>query len=123
MYLFKSAIIFFLFAAAMLVAKPFVGFKAYTDLNRLSPVNICVKAFTKRKQEYVEDSSFDLQCIVKKLADPVNQLLLTFSVLLSIVLPALLEANNNITAGRLRRLRLDLLSSSDSYLRNGSMLI
>jgi len=123
MHLFKSAIIFFLFAAAMLVAKPFVGFKAYTDLNRLSPVNICVKAFTKRKQEYVEDSSFDLQCIVKKLADPVNQLLLTFSVLLSIVLPALLEANNNITAGRLRRLRLDLLSSSDSYLRNGSMLI
>ncbi|HEY8927941.1 MAG TPA: hypothetical protein VIM55_02025 [Mucilaginibacter sp.] len=123
MHLFKSAIVFFCFAAFMLMAKPFVGFKAYSALRQLTRSNICVKAFTKRKQEYVEDSGFDLQQIIKRLADPIDQVLLTFSFLLSIVLPALFETPGKITAGRLRRLRFNLLFSSDPYLLNGSLLI
>jgi len=123
MHLFKSAIVFFCFAAFMLMAKPFVGFRAYSELRQVTRSNICVKAFTKRKQEYVEDSIFDLQSIVKKLADPVDQILLTFSFLLSIILPALLETPGKITKGTLGRLRLVLNFSSDSYLRNGSLLI
>lgn len=123
MHLFKSAIIFFCLAAMMLVAKPFVGFKAYSALHRLTRSNICVKAFTKRKQEYVEDSGFDVQRIIKKLADPVDQFLLTFSFLLSIVLPALVELTGNVTTSALRKLRIGLSVCSDSYLRNSSLLI
>ena len=55
---------YFLFLAVfMLAAKPFVGFNAVRLFATSKKPGIVVKAFTKRKQEYVEDSPFDIFAI------------------------------------------------------------
>lgn len=123
MPLFKSVIVSFCFAVMMLVAKPFIGFNAYAQMHHLKHLNICVKAFTKRKQEFVENSSFDMQCIQKKLADPIDQIFLLFSFLLGIILPFAFGTENNISNRILRRLNLSLAQHEHSYLLNGSLII
>jgi len=122
MQLFKSAIIFFCFAVLMLVAKPFIGFNSLANINHLKHLSICVKAFTKRKQEYVEDSSFDTTFVQKKLAKPLDLVLLHFAVLLSIILPFAFPSQN-VSDRILRRLQLSLSSTRPSYLLNGNLLI
>ena len=122
MQLFKSAIIFFCFAVLMLVAKPFIGFNSLANINHLKHLSICVKAFTKRKQEYVEDSSFDTTFVQKKLAKPLDLVLLHFAVLLSIILPFAF-LSQNLSDGILRRLQLSLSPTLSSYLLNGNLLI
>ncbi|MEO6979157.1 MAG: hypothetical protein ABI113_12285, partial [Mucilaginibacter sp.] len=107
MQLFKSAIIFFCFAVLMLVAKPFIGFNSLANINRLKHLSICVKAFTKRKQEYVEGGSFDITFVQKKLAKPLDLVLLHFAALLAIILPFAFAAQN-LSNRTLRRLQLSL---------------
>jgi hypothetical protein len=121
MPLFKSVIISFCFAVMMLVAKPFIGFNASNQVNHLTHLSICVKAFTKRKQEYVEDSSFDVIAIQKKLADPVKQFFLLFSFLLGIILPFAFA--NNISNRFLRKLQLSLSPRRHTYLLNSALII
>lgn len=122
MQLFKSAIIFFCFAVLMLVAKPFIGFNSLANINRLKHLSICVKAFTKRKQEYVEDSSFDTTFVQKKLAKPLDLVLIHFAVLLALILPFAFAAQN-LSNRALRRLRLCLSPAHPSYLLNCSLTI
>lgn len=120
---FKSVIISFCFAVMMLVAKPFIGFNALNNANHLTHLNICVKAFTKRKQEFVENSSFDILHIQKRLADPVDQIFLLFSFLLGIILPFAFGTESNISNRVLRRLNLNLTQHEHSYLLNSSLVI
>src|ERR1700744_147959 len=122
MQLFKSAIIFLFFASMMLVAKPFFGFAFNSQLRHIKYLSICVKAFTKRKQEYVEESSFSMASVQKKLADPVKQLLLTFSILLSTLFPVAFCTASNTTSGYLRRLKLSLLPNQDTWLLNSNLI-
>ena len=122
MQLFKSAIIFFGFAALMLVVKPFVGFSSLAKINQLKHLSICVKAFTKRKQEYVEGSNLDGTFAQKKLAKPLDLVLLHFAALLAIILPFALAAQN-LSNRTLRRLQLSLHRARPSYLLNGNLLI
>lgn len=64
-----SKIHYFLFVAVcMLAAKPFVGFHAIEKHREVSLPTICVKAFTKRKLEYVAGSQFDVNSMQKQLA-------------------------------------------------------
>ena|SRR6201996_7274001 len=123
MQLFKSAVIFLFFASMMLVAKPFFGFAFNSQLSHIKYLSIGVKAFTKRKQEFAEESSFNIASIQKKLADPVKQLLLTFSILLSTLFPVAFRTTNNTTSGYLRRLKLSLLPRQDTWLLNGNLII
>ena len=122
MQLFKSAIVLFCFAVLMLVAKPFIGFNSLANINHLKHLSICVKAFTKRKQEYVEDSSFDSTFIQKKLAKPLDLVLIHFAVLLAIILPFAFAAQNSSNR-ILRRLQLGLSPAQPSYLLNCSLTI
>lgn len=122
MQLFKSAIIFFCFAVLMLVAKPFIGFNSLANINRLKHLSICVKAFTKRKQEYVEGGSFDITFVQKKLAKPLDLVLLHFAALLAIILPFAFAAQN-LSNRTLRRLQLSLYPTQPSYLLNSNLLI
>jgi hypothetical protein len=122
MQLFKSAIILFCFAVLMLVAKPFIGFNSLANISHLKHLTICVKAFTKRKQEYVEDGSFDTTFVQKKLAEPLGFVLLHFAVLLGIILPfafAVKNSSNRI----LRRLQLTMSPAQPSYLLNCNLII
>ena len=122
MQLFKSAIFFFTFAVLMFVAKPFIGFNSFANLNHQKYLSICIKAFTKRKQEFVEGSSFDTTFLQKKLAKPLELVLLHFAVLLSIILPFVF-ATQNSSNRVLRRLQLSLSPTRPSYLLNGNLII
>lgn len=122
MRLLKSALIFFSFAVLMFVAKPFIGFRVFKELNHIKHISICVKAFTKRKQEYVEESSLDIQTVLKKLKKPLDFTLLSFSVLLGIVMPLVSRAQN-LSNRLLRQLQCSLSPSCPSYLLHGNLII
>ena len=123
MPLFKSVIIYFCFAVMMLVAKPFIGFKVFDGTCHLTHSSICVKAFTKRKQEYVENGSFDIISIQKKLADPFQQFFLLFSFLLGIILPFAVGNSSCISNRFLRKLQLSLSLRQHTYLLNSALII
>ncbi|MDB5090519.1 MAG: hypothetical protein JWR09_4513, partial [Mucilaginibacter sp.] len=110
-------------AVIMLVAKPFIGFNASKQVSHLTQLNICVKAFTKRKQEFIENGSFDVLSIQKNLADPAKQFFLLFSFLLGIILPFTLGIADNISNRFLRKLQLSLSPRQHAYLLNSALII
>src|SRR5476649_107801 len=118
MPLLKSAKIYFCFAVLLLVAKPFLGFSMFSRANPPAVENIFVKAFTKRKQEYAENSHFNIVSIQKKLAEPVNLLFLRFSFFLSTIFPAIFASGLYVNAQFLRRRQLSLASCEPAYLLN-----
>jgi hypothetical protein len=109
-------------AVFLFVAKPFVGF-SITPANLTAETSILVKSFTKRKHDYVENSSLDVKTVQKKLADPVNQLFLLFSGLLGMLFVLAFEAGPNITSDFLRKIKLALLPSRDTWLLDGQLII
>src|SRR5580692_5802855 len=102
-----SAKIFFGLAVLLFVAKPFLGFTMFSRLHPPAIESIFVKSFTKRKIEDPENK-FNAAAIQKKLADPVEQFILRFSFLLSIIFPVIFLADLNINNRFLRRLQLSL---------------
>ena len=102
----KTAKLYFFFAVLVFVAKPFLGFSMFSRVNPPGTENIFVKAFTKRKQEYVEDSNFDVNVIQDKLADPVRQLFLRFSHFLNILFPVVFGFSGSLTKDLLDRTAL-----------------
>ena len=119
----KTAKIFFCLAVTLLVAKPFLGFTAFGGSHPPRAENIFVKAFTKRKQEYTEDSSFDVIAIQKKLANPFKQLFLRFSYFLNILFPRLLNDGQIINSRFLRSLKTNLSSPVHIFLLNSKLII
>jgi hypothetical protein len=115
---------YFLFlAVCMLVAKPFVGFSVLKHIPISKTPGIVVKAFTKRKQEYVEDSDFDVLAIQKRLADPILALTVLFSVLLNTLFPFLFRKVKQLTAGVLNAIHLSLFPPLHRYLLSGKLII
>ena len=118
----SSAKIFLSLAVLLFVAKPFLGFTMFSRLHPPAEENIFVKSFTKRKLEDSENSIFNTSAIQKKLADPVDQFILRFSFLLSIIFPAIFAAVN-ISNRFLNELRLSLSPPGHTYLLNGKLII
>ena len=114
----KSTKICFCFAVLLFVAKPFLGFSMFNSAKPPATENIFVKAFTKRKQEYVEDSCFDISAIQYKLADPVNRFFLRFIYFLNILFPAIFGAARFLNQPQLLR-----SPCRDTYLRDGKLII
>ncbi|SDF22679.1 hypothetical protein SAMN05216464_114143 [Mucilaginibacter pineti] len=115
---------YFLFLAVlMLAAKPFVGFHAIKQIESGKAPEILVKSFTKRKQEYVEDSVFDITTIQKQLANPLLELTVLFSFLLNTLFPSIFRKAKNVTAGILSDLRLSLFPPLHRYLLSGKLII
>jgi hypothetical protein len=123
MHPFKPVKICFFFAVLLFVAKPFIGFTMFNSLHPPASTSILVKAFTKRKQEYVENSSYDIHTIQKKLADPVRAFILRFSFLLSLIFSAVCIAAAGITKRFLRRMELNLSPRPHNYLLNLQLII
>jgi len=115
---FKLVKILFSLAVLFFVAKPFLGFSMFNRLNPPSEGSIFVKAFTKRKQEYVKDSKFDIQTAQKKLADPPNQLLFSFAFLLSILFPIISLDRISVSSRYLRGFKFFLSRFADTRLLN-----
>jgi len=120
---YKTAKIYFCFAVLLLVAKPFLGFGMFSRVHPPAEENIFVKAFNKRKQEYSEDSNFNLDTIFKKLAEPAKQLFLRFSFFLNILFPAIFSAGFDISFRFLNEMQLGLSPRRHSFLLNNSFLI
>jgi len=122
MQLIKSALFLFALAVLMFVAKPFIGFRVFKEVHHIKHISICVKAFTKRKQEYIEESSLDIQTVLKKLKKPLDFTLLTFSVLLGIVMPLASRAQS-LSNRFLQELQCKLSPRCPSYLLHGNLII
>ena len=118
----KTAKWLFAIAVLLFVAKPFIGF-ALNPSNPFTQESILIKSFTKRKHDYVENSSFDAKTIQKQLANPVNQLFLLFSCFLGILSPLIFGAGFSPTDRVVRNIKLSLFPSSDTWLLNGQFLI
>jgi hypothetical protein len=115
---------YFLFLAVfMLAAKPFIGFSAVKHIAEHKIPGVFVKAFTKRKQEYVEGSSFDISTINKRLADPLLALTVLFSALLNIFFPSIFRKARQVTAGFLSDIHLSLFPPLHRYLLSGKLII
>lgn len=116
---------YFLFLAVfMLAAKPFIGFDAIKQISRSKvPAGVVVKAFTKRKQEYVENSVYDISAIQKQLADPLLALTVLFSVLLNTLFPSIFRKARQVTAGFLLDIHLGLFPPLHRYLFSGQLII
>jgi hypothetical protein len=109
-------------AVLLFVAKPFIGF-ALNGSSPVSKTSILVKSFAKRKHEYVENSSSDVKTIQNQLANPVDQLFLLFSALLSIIFPLLFAAGFNITNRFIQKIKKGLTLPPDTWLLNGQLII
>lgn len=110
-------------AAMMLVAKPFVGFGICTFKDGDSKTQISAKAFTKRKQEYIENSEYDISNLRDCLAHPSNPLTLLFSLLLNILFPALLAQNKRITNSMLSNMQFSIAPQTQRFLLTGKLTI
>src|ERR1035438_3224781 len=123
MHKLTSAKIFFCLAVLLFVAKPFLGFTMFSRVHPPAADNIFVKAFTKRKLEDPENSSFSSGAIQKKLAEPVNEFILRFSFLLCIIFPLAFAAGADITNSFLRASQLRLYLRGHTYLLNSKLII
>ncbi|MDN3548582.1 hypothetical protein [Mucilaginibacter aquaedulcis] len=104
----SSVIRYFLFLAVLaLAAKPFIGFSFCGRLQNETETdtNIFAKAFTKRKQEYVEDSEYDVTAVQQRLSNPVMALLLLFTFFLDKFFNAVLQSAPYLTIGFLTDIR------------------
>ena len=119
----KLATGFFCMAVFLLVAKPFLGFSMFNRISHTHHANIYVKAFTKRKQEFAEDSVNNVETVQKKLADPVKALLIHFSFFLGLIFPAVFSLKSKITNSFINRLQLSLSPQRETYLLNSNFLI
>jgi len=109
-------------AVLLFVAKPFIGFSLNPSKITLQG-SILVKSFAKRKHDYVENSSFDAKTIQKQLANPVDQLFLLFSALLSVLFPVLFGAGFNITDRFIQKINRGLPPSPQTRLLNAQLII
>jgi|SRR6185312_3094347 len=123
MSLVKSAKIYFFFAVLLFVAKPFLGFSMFSRVSPPGVENIYVKAFTKRKQEYVEGSNFDITAAQDKLADPLKQLVFRFCHFLNILFPTVFGSSHSLTDGFLERIAVKISPCRQTYLFNGKLII
>lgn len=77
-------------AALLFIAKPFLGFSLYNQLQDSGQENsVIVKAFAKRKPEFMEESIGKSMVFQALLKDKADQFVLTINALLSTFISAL----------------------------------
>ena len=116
-------IYFLLLGAFMLTVNPFIGFNVFYQNNSNIETNILVKAFSIRKQEYVDESDYDYNSILQRLARPYKKAVLLLAALLDALLPFALCTIGSITNRTLASIRYSLLPKTHQYLLIGALLI
>jgi len=115
--------ILLLFALISIIVKSFVGFGVYAHIRRCNKPTILVKVFSKRKQEFVDDSDYDIVAVQKRLHDPTIPSLVLFSFLLTGLLSALKFFEQTVTTGVLATIRLNLSPQPRRYLVTRKFII
>jgi len=111
------------FAVAMFVAKPFIGFGLTQQVTNESEASILIKSFTKRKQEFVEDSDFDVIAVQKRLADPILATFLSLFFFISKFFKLVLSQGKIITGKAIADIHFQLFPPEQLYLLNGKLSI
>lgn len=111
------------FAVVMFVAKPFIGFSRFHLAPEDTETSILVKSFTKRKQEFVENSDFDMIAVQKRLVDPILFTCRSLFFFLSKFFKLLLSQGITITGKVLSDLHFKLYPPEHLYLRAGKLSI
>ncbi|MFD1256613.1 hypothetical protein ACFQ3S_07375 [Mucilaginibacter terrae] len=101
----------------LFLAKPFLGFSVYEQLQEKAPENtLLVKVFAKRKPEFMEEAitkSIVFRAMLKENAD---KFILTIGALLLKLFPLLCIYNNNTFGQYNGRKKQDLTSTDPIYL-------
>ncbi|OOQ58730.1 hypothetical protein [Mucilaginibacter pedocola] len=111
------------FAVAMFAAKPFIGFSTSYWAANDTQATILAKAFTKRKQEFVEDSDFDVIAVQKRIAEPLFAAFLALSFFLSGFFARVFAPVKAITGRVLSDIRYGLVPPEQLYLLGGKLSI
>lgn len=111
------------FAVAIFVAKPFIGFGISQLIANDTEATILIKSFTKRKQEFVDGSEFDVMAIQKKLADPVPYIYLSLFFFLAKFFRQVLSQGKIITRKAVSDIRFQLCPADHLYLLTGKLII
>ncbi len=99
MFKLKPIYIIFILASVFFIAKPFIGFRLQQFLLKSKVHSVCVKCFTKRKPEYLEEATARKAAFSIKLNNPPAKIQLSILQLLAILfLPVVfwVEAGNVI---------------------------
>lgn len=112
----------FVFAAMCFIAKPFIGYQGIALLRRSNDSLILVKAFAKRKPEYMQEAEVKKASIQQLLSNPPASLMLAISALLSLLFPVI-AFSKGITAQFINRLSLNSLQDEQTYLLTGKLSI
>lgn len=76
-----------------------------------------------RKQEYVNESDYDYNTVLQRLARPAKKALLLFTAFLDVLLPFTFRTIGNITTQTVSDIRYSLLPKTNQYLLTGALLI
>jgi len=114
--------ILFSLAALLFVAKPFLGFGAFSQQTRPRISHtILVKSFTKRKPESLHDAN--AEALHQQLSNPVLVLLSAISLLLALLMPLLLQILPKLTSKFVSDIRVAILPPEQAYLLAGKLII
>jgi hypothetical protein len=116
--------VIFTFSAILFLAKPFLGFEAFSQVikPRISHT-VLVKSFTKRKPENLEEAYANAQKVHQRIANPPLMLLAGLILPLSLLLSFLLDEGAKLTASITSTLRWSTLSPQPAYLLSGKLTI
>ncbi|MDB5000732.1 MAG: hypothetical protein JWR76_1809 [Mucilaginibacter sp.] len=115
---------FLCFAILMFAAKPFIGFGLHNIIIvNNCPLTILVKSFSKRKQEFVDGSDFNIRDVQQRLANPVLFAFLLFSFFLNALYPFVLGRIKLLTGKILSDIQLRLIPPDHLYLLTGKLSI
>jgi hypothetical protein len=118
----NSAKIFLSISILLFVAKPFLGFSMFSRLHPPPQESIFVKAFSKRKVEFDENSSLGVSSIQKKLAEPPPVFVL-FGCLLSLLFPVAFSERSQLTYAGLGQRHAQFVPILPAWLVNGNLTI
>jgi hypothetical protein len=112
------------FAAMIFIAKPFLGFSGVEHLRPTKDNTlILVKAFAKRKPEYLEEAEVKKESVQKLINNPPANLMLAITALLSLLFPLVYQIQKSITGQFIGQLSLNSLQDERTYLLTGKLII
>jgi len=116
--------LFISLAAMLFVAKPFIGFAAFSYLSYPHISNtVLVKSFTKRKPESLQDGYAKSEVIHQSLTNPLLVLLSGILFLLAMLFPFLIDKGIRLTNRILLATCAIILPPEPAYLLTGKLII
>jgi hypothetical protein len=116
--------VIFTIAAISFLAKPFLGFQAFSKANKTGTSHtVLVKSFSKRKPESLHDAYAKAESIRQNILNPPVVLLAGFLLLLATTLAAISDTTSKLTTSTITAFRWSLFPPQPAYLLSGKLII